>query len=79
MLLGCNNNWLISDNDQLSETLLIIIISYRYKSCGCNCLNYENIMRTWGVFNWVLPDFTCVAKLKLMYGTHKWMIDFLKQ
>ena len=36
-------------------------------------------MRTWGVFNWVLPDFTCVAKLKLMYGTHKWMIDFLKQ
>jgi hypothetical protein len=62
MLLGCNNNWLMADNRNLSESLLTLIISYRYKSCGCNCLNYENIMRTWGVFNWGLPDFTCVAK-----------------
>ena len=79
MLLGCNNNWLISDNDQLSETLLRVIFYYHYECDGCNCLNYENKVRTWGVFNWGLPDFTCVAKLKLMYGTHKWMIDFLKQ
>ena len=79
MLLNCNNNWLMADNRNLSESLLRVIFYYQYECGGCNCLNYKNKVRTWGVFNWGLPDFTCVAKLKLMYGTHKWMIDFLKQ
>lgn len=79
MLLGCNNNWLMADNRNLSESLLRIIFYYHYECDGCNCLNYENKVRTWGVFKSSSLDFVFAAKLKLMYGTHKWMIDFLKQ
>ena len=48
MLLGCNNNYIITDNDQLSEALLRVIIYYHYECDGCNCLNYKNKVRTWG-------------------------------